>query len=114
MNTKHDTRDPRVVEIRAQVREGTGPAKLETEPQIVQIRPLYLRKPDVARYFGISVALWDQLMARGNFGAPRPRRLGKRTSVWLVDELDAWGRSLPVSDLLPPSGAGWGRRGKPD
>ena len=33
-------------------------------------------------------------------------------SVMATDKPEAWGRTRPVSDLLPPSGSGCGRAGK--
>jgi predicted DNA-binding transcriptional regulator AlpA len=85
-------------------------AKLTPHP-VVQIRPLFLQRPDAARYLAISESLLDALVARGD--APKPRKLSKGRTAWLVEDLDDWGRRRPESDLLPPEGSGYGRAGKP-
>lgn len=84
--------------------------KAPTAP-IVHIRPLFLQRPDAARFLAISESLLDELVARGQ--APKPRKLSKGRTAWLVEDLETWGRTLPESDLLPPEGAGYGRAGKP-
>ncbi|RYH32501.1 MAG: AlpA family phage regulatory protein [Alcaligenaceae bacterium] len=76
---------------------------------LVQLRPLYLAKPDAAAYLAISASLLDALVARGE--APKPRKLSAGRTAWLVEDLDAWGRARPHSDLLPPINSGYGRAG---
>lgn len=78
---------------------------------IIQLKPLYLARAQAASFLSVSESMLDSLVARG--GAPRPRRLSAGRSAWLVEELEAWGRGRPVSDLLPPAGSGHGRAGKP-
>lgn len=78
---------------------------------IVQIQPIFLQRADAARYLAISESLLDSLVARGE--APKPRKLSKGRTAWLVADLDSWGRNRPESDLLPPTGCGHGRAGKP-
>ncbi|XXQ53545.1 helix-turn-helix transcriptional regulator [Xenophilus aerolatus] len=75
---------------------------------IVQIQPIFLQRPDAARFLAISESLLDDLVARGL--APRPRKLSKGRTAWLVEDLEQWGRERPVSDLLPPKHSGLGRR----
>jgi len=77
---------------------------------IVQIKPLYLARSQAAAFLSLSESMLESLSARGD--APKPRKLSKGRSAWLVDELEAWGRERPVSDLLPPEGSGYGRAGK--
>lgn len=77
---------------------------------IVQIAPIFLQRPDAARFLAISESLLDNLVARGE--APKPRKLSKGRTAWLVSELEQWGRTRPESDLAPPEGAGFGRAGK--
>ncbi|CAN7258903.1 hypothetical protein LJR130_001056 [Variovorax sp. LjRoot130] len=84
--------------------------KKEATP-IVHIRPLFLARADAAAYLSLSVSLLDALVARGE--APKPRKLSAGRTAWLVDDLDAWGRARPVSDLLPPANSGYGRAGLP-
>ena len=84
--------------------------KLAAHP-VVHIRPLFLQRPDAARYLAISESLLDALVARGE--APKPKKLSKGRTAWLVDDLDGWGRNRPESDLLPPEGSGHGRAGRP-
>ena len=80
------------------------------QQSIVHTKPLYLARPDAAAYLSLSESMLDKLVAAGDM--PRPRKLSGGRSAWLVPELDAWGTSRPVSDLLPPKGSGHGRAGK--
>lgn len=84
-------------------------ARREATP-IVQMRPIFLQRPDAARFLAISESLLDNLVARGE--APKPRKISKGRTAWLVDDLDAWARGRPISDNLPPEGSGYGRAGK--
>lgn len=77
---------------------------------IVQIKPLYLTRTQAASFLSLSESMLDKLVAQGN--APKPRKLSAGRAAWLVEELEAWGKSLPVSDLLPPVNSGYGRAGK--
>lgn len=78
----------------------------------LQIRPLFLARSEAAAYLSLSAGTFDSLVARGE--APKPRKLSVGRVAWLVDDLDAWGRARPESDLLPPENSGYGRAGKPD
>lgn len=86
----------------------TAPPKTRS---IVTITPLYLAKKDAAAYLSISESMFDSLVASGEI--PRPRKLSAGRVAWLVEDLDTWGRSRPVSDLLPPKNSGYGRAGTP-
>lgn len=81
------------------------------ESPIVMTRPVYLAKPNAAAYLAMSESLLESLVARGD--APPPRKISPGRSAWLVEELDQWARTRPVSDLLPPEGTQYGRNGKP-
>lgn len=83
----------------------------KAQPPIVNIKPLYLARPNAAAFLSISESMLDNLVARGE--APKPRKLSSGRSAWLVEELEAWGRERPVSDIPPPAGCGYGRAGKP-
>ncbi len=50
----------------------------------------YLRTPDAAAYLGIAAGTLENKRYSG--GGPRFRKLGKRTVVYLPDDLDAWAR----------------------
>lgn len=78
---------------------------------VVQVKPLYLARENAAAFVSLSVSMWEQLVAAGD--APKPRKLSKGRSAWLLEEVEAWGRARPVSDLLPPKNSGHGRSGKP-
>lgn len=80
-------------------------------PPIIHIKPLYLAREQAAMFLSLSESTLDNLVARGD--APKPRKLSNGRSAWLVEELEAWGRARPVSDLLPPAGSGYGRAGNP-
>lgn len=77
---------------------------------IVHVPPLFLARANAAAYLSISESMLDTLVARGE--VPKPRKISSGRSAWLVEELSAWGKSRPVSDLLPPPGCGYGRAGK--
>lgn len=77
---------------------------------IVHTPPLFLARANAAAYLSISESMLDNLVARGE--VPKPRKLSAGRSAWLVEELAAWGKSRPESDLLPPPGCGYGRAGK--
>jgi predicted DNA-binding transcriptional regulator AlpA len=78
---------------------------------VVQIRPLYLARPDAAAFLAISESTLDALVARGE--APKPRKVSAGRTAWLVEDLENWGRERPISDLLPPKNSGYGRAGPP-
>jgi len=78
--------------------------------QVVQIRPAMLARANAAAFLSISESMLDQLVARGE--VPKPRKISAGRAAWLTDELDAWSRDRPVSDLLPPANSGYGRAGK--
>lgn len=77
---------------------------------IVTVRPLYLARPNAAAFLSISETMLEQLVAKGD--APKPRKLSAGRVAWLTEELEAWGKTRPPSDLLPPEGSGYGRGGK--
>ena len=78
---------------------------------IVQIKPLYLARPDAAAFLAISESTLDALVARGE--APKPRKVSAGRTAWLVEDLENWGRERPISDLLPPKNCEYGRSGLP-
>lgn len=84
---------------------------MDKKQPLVTIRPLYLARSDAAAFLAISESLLDNLVARGE--APKPRKLSKGRTAWLVEELENWGRERPESDLLPPVNCGYGRAGAP-
>jgi prophage regulatory protein len=77
----------------------------------IQIEPLYLARGEAAAFLSISEAQLERLVAAGDM--PKPRKLSAGRTAWLVDELRDWGRSRPVSDLLPPVNAGQRNRARP-
>lgn len=77
---------------------------------IIAIEPLYLNREDAAAFLTLSVSQFEHLVAIGD--VPKQRRLSAGRTGWLVEELRAWGRARPVSDLLPPANAGQRRGGK--
>lgn len=84
----------------------------KTQNFVVQIKPLYLGREQAAAFLSLSASMLDKLVAQGDL--PRPRKLSAGRTAWLVQELETWGQSLPVSDLLPPVNSGYGRAGKED
>lgn len=74
------------------------------------LRPLFLARADAARYLAISETTLETLVQSGE--APKPRKVSAKRCAWLIDELEAWGRNRPVSDILPVANGGYGRAGK--
>ncbi|WP_165909532.1 helix-turn-helix transcriptional regulator [Variovorax guangxiensis] len=85
--------------------------KKERSP-IVFLKPMFLARADAAAFLTIGESTLDELVARGL--APKPRKISAGRVAWLVEDLEAWGRNRPESDLLPPVNSGYGRRGKGD
>lgn len=81
-----------------------------SRPCVDTVKPLFLRKECAARYLSISESMLDILSKE--YDQLKPRKLSAGRCAYLVEDLDAWGRSRPVSDLLPPVGSGYGRAGK--
>lgn len=77
---------------------------------IVTIKPMFLARSDAAAFLAIGESTFEDLVARGE--APKPRKVSKGRTAWLVEELEAWGRERPESDHLPPENCGYGRRRK--
>lgn len=59
---------------------------------IVNIKPLYLGREEAAKFLAISTSTLEALVARGQ--APKPRKVSANRSAWLVEELEAWGKSV--------------------
>lgn len=78
---------------------------------VIQLKPLYLARCEAAKFVAMSESMLESLSSRGEM--PKPRKLSKGRSAWLTAELEAWGMDRPISDLLPPENAGYGRAGKP-
>lgn len=78
----------------------------------VTIKPLYLDREAAAAFLSLSSTQLEKMASKGL--APKPRKLSAGRSAWLVEELEDWGRSLPVSDLKPARNSGYGRAGAPD
>lgn len=81
-------------------------------PSPVTIAPLFLNRAHAAAFLSLSESQFEAMASRGE--APKPRQISKGRTAWLVEELIAWGKDRPVSDLPPPPGTGYGRAGKPD
>jgi predicted DNA-binding transcriptional regulator AlpA len=77
---------------------------------VIALQPLYLNRESAAAFLSLSVSQFEAMASRGE--APKPRQLSKGRAAWLVEELIAWGKERPVSNLLPPPNCGYGRAGK--
>lgn len=82
----------------------------KTADLIYILRPLYIERAQIPLVTTLSESSWDTLVAKGD--APKPRKLSAGRSGWLFEEVEAWARARPVSDLLPPRNSGHGRGGK--
>ncbi|MDF3822660.1 AlpA family phage regulatory protein [Leptospira sp. 96542] len=67
-------------------------------------KPAFFDKEHAAAYCCISETTLEKGVREGNF--PKPRQLVGRRVGWLVEELDEWARTRPVSELLPPPNTG--------
>jgi prophage regulatory protein len=52
----------------------------------------------------LSARTIEEEIRQGRF--PKPRLASTRRCVWLASEIQAWMRSLPLSDLPPPANSG--------
>ena len=107
----------RAKELRRVIEEGGDPlgarGELREAPRFSDMIERYLAEhvPHLAKTNASDQhSMLIKLVAQGSL--PKPRKLSAGRSAWLVEELEAWGKSLPVSDLLPPPGCGHGRAGK--
>lgn len=64
----------------------------------IAIAPLAVDAETAAAMFSIARSTFLERVSRGDM--PRPRKIGTR-SAWLVEELQAAARALPVSDERP-------------
>jgi prophage regulatory protein len=78
--------------------------------QIIVLKPLYIERSQIPLITTLSESSWDTLVAKGE--APKPRKISAGRSGWLLEDVEAWARSRPDSDLLPPRNSGYGRAGK--
>lgn len=84
---------------------------MSTRPDtIITMRPLYIERAQIPAVTTLSESSWDTLVAKGE--APKPRKISANRSGWLFEEIEAWARARPVSDLLPPRNSGKGRSKK--
>ena len=58
----------------------------------------FIRIEEVKRRTSLSKSEVYRRIAEGRF--PRSKRLGHRTAVWTVGEIDAWRRDYLVQELL--------------
>ncbi len=56
-----------------------------TSPPVVT---RFLRLPEVMKMIGLGRSKIYQMVQSGEF--PRPRKLGRRVSVWLLEEVQLW------------------------
>ena len=77
---------------------------------LITMRPLYIERAQIPAVTTLSESSWDTLVAKGE--APKPRKISANRSGWLFEEVEAWARARPVSDLLPPRNSGKGRNKK--
>ena len=78
----------------------------------MSIQPIALDQEGAANFVAVSISTMEKLVREQDF--PKPRKVSARRVVWLVSELTAWVHARPVSDLLPPPNAGYGKAGKPN
>ena len=79
--------------------------------QVGQLRPAVIDIAQTASYVSLSTRTIEKMVRTGEF--PAPRKLSGRRVAYLVNEIDEWIKSRPVSDILPPVNSHYGRAGKP-
>jgi prophage regulatory protein len=77
---------------------------------VVTIKPMYLAREEAAKFLAIGTTTLEEMCAKGE--APAPRQVSRGRVGWLVEELEAWARSRPKSESLPPRNSGVGSAGK--
>ena len=78
--------------------------------KLLNLKPLYLSREQAATFLSISQSTLEKMAAKREL--PPPRKISGARTGWLLEELEAWGRSRPLSDLTPPANSGYGRAGK--
>ena len=79
-------------------------------PQLTSSIILVLTKEEAAQALSISVTTFTAEVKSGRY--PQAREISAGRVGWLVEDLEAAARQLPVSTGLPPKNAGFGRSGK--
>ena len=82
-----------------------------TQVVIVTTKPAALELEAAAAYVALSPSIVQQ-KAQQDPEFPKPVQLSERRVAWRTAELDAWLATRPRSQCLPPTGSGYGRRGK--
>lgn len=65
-------------------------------------RPAALKLPLAAAYCAHEPRTWQAEVQAGR--APKPRQIGRRSTAWLVTDLDEWLATRPVSEIEPGPG----------
>lgn len=65
---------------------------------------LYYMKDELPAATTLSAATIEEEIRQERF--PRPRQLSGKRVGWLVEEVQEWARTRPVSDLPPPPNTG--------
>lgn len=56
---------------------------------IIQLRPLFVKKPQAAEYLSLSESTFDRLVAQGKIA--KPRKVSDGCASWFLSDLDAYG-----------------------
>jgi len=67
-----------------------------------QLATIYARLPRAAALLDVSESTIQKL-TREDKTFPKPRKIGERSTGWLVRELMEWAENRPVSDIPPPA-----------
>ncbi|MDP3627123.1 MAG: AlpA family phage regulatory protein [Hydrogenophaga sp.] len=78
---------------------------------MINLKPAAVDLEHAAAFVSLSESAVLRLVREGNF--PKPRQLSGRRVGYLVRELEEWVESRPISEILPPDNAGYGRAGRP-
>ena len=70
----------------------------------VIMQPITVDLETTAESVSLSTSTVQNLIRKGEF--PAPRILSKGRVGWLVEEIQAWAKDRPISDLPPPPNTG--------
>jgi prophage regulatory protein len=103
-DTQAAPRTPRRSASTAKAKKSDGGEDGDGEPARRRVQPIFYDLHEVADALSLSTRGVQRLVQEGSF--PKPRGLSPRRVAWLVEDVEAWARTTPVADMLPPVNAG--------
>lgn len=72
----------------------------------VSVKPIYVDLETTAALLSMSVSTVQNLGRDPGSEFPKARQLSGRRVGYLLREIEAWGESRPIADMLPPPNTG--------